>query len=66
MWDKSKTSVPIEQEKEKQKITHHQDFSDGILEFLSFTDTVKFSVLERLFTGGGLRIAQGKFLFSNI
>ena len=57
MWDKSKTSVPIE--KDTKKITHLQDFSDGILEFLSFTDNVKFSVLERLFTGGGLRIAQG-------
>lgn len=66
MWDKSNKDVPIKErgvsQKQNRKVGIHQpqDFSDGLLEFLSFETKVKFGVMERLFTGGGKRITQGK------
>lgn len=59
MWDKSGQDVPIGIPGEKLRIGGLQDMGDGKLEFLSFTDNIRFGVLERLLTGGGKRVAQG-------
>lgn len=59
MWDKSGQDVPIGIPGEKLRIGGLQDMGDGKLEFLSFTDNIRFGILERLLTGGGKRVAQG-------
>lgn len=58
MWDKSSKSNTVEGQ--THKLDHKQSISDGQIEFLSFTNRIRFGVLERLFTGGGKRVAQGK------
>lgn len=65
MWDKSGQDVPIGIPEEKLKIGGLQDMGDGKLEFLSFTDNIRFGVLERLLTGGGKRVAQGRHRHSH-
>ena len=56
MWNKSDKTVPIDSGVTFEK---KQDFGDGYIEFLSFTDRFRFGLFERLITGGGKRVAQG-------
>ena len=60
MWDKSGTTAPIKTADSKIKYEKKQDMGDGEIEFLSFTGNIRFGVLERLLTGGGKRVAQGR------
>lgn len=61
MWNKSGKTVPIDSGVTFEK---KQDFGDGNIEFLSFTDRFRFGLFERLITGGGKRVAQGRLELS--
>ena len=60
MWNKSDTLAPIKSQNIRIKYEKRQDMGDGEIEFLSFTDNFRFGLFERLLTGGGKRVAQGR------
>lgn len=60
MWDKSTPTSSIKSQEGLGKANNKQDMGDGELEFLSFTGNLQLGVFERLLTGGGKRVAQGR------
>ena len=64
MWNKASDvthNKSIHSKKENNQDFTKLDPFDGKLEFLSFKNRFYFGLCERTCTGGGMKIAQGKF-----